>query len=492
MNFLRLLILSVSLSVLMASDMNSQEVLEPPGPTVFREEVIAIYKDTVIASHEEARNVVSIFGSAKIEGRVNNDLVVVLGSTEINGTVEGDVVVVMGSTRLGPKARIQGDAFFMGSLEQDPSAVIEGQRTDIAFGKLAQIPLFMWLKDWVSYGLLYARPLPHQSPWAWVLAGILIAFYLILALLFPRTLMICVEALRSNPVGSFFIGVFSFLLFGPILGLLIVSVAGLLIIPFLICLLIVILLIGKASVFENTGAQIGRKIGLGDSPNPIAALLIGAILFNLLYMVPILGMLVWGIITPLGLGAVILATIHAFRREAQRDEPEPVLAPAVPMPGYAPSHLETFSNASEGGVLTASPPVAPPLAPGLDLSYPRAGFFIRLWATLLDVLVVGGILLMLPRLHSIALIIWSAYHIGLWAWKGSTIGGIILGIKCVRLDGQPVNLPVAIIRSLASFLSAIVAFVGFFWVGWDHERQSWHDKIAGTTMVKLPKGVPLI
>lgn len=483
----------LSLVCLLASPLCAQEILETPEPTVFREEVIAIYKDTVIAPHEEVREVVSIFGNTKVEGRIRHNLVVVLGSAEINGTVEGDVVVVLGSTRLGPKARILGDAFFMGTLEQDPAAIIEGLRTDISFGKLGQLPLFIWMKDWFSHGLLYGRPLPHQSAWAWVLAGILVAFYTFLALLFPRTLQLCGEALRNHPVGSFSVGVLSFLLFGPILFLLIVSVAGLLVVPFLICLLFVVLLIGKASVFENTGAQIGRQLGMGDRPNPVVALLIGAILFNLLYMVPILGLLVWGIITPLGIGAVILAIIDAFRRDAPESEPVTVPSLAVPAGSYPLHDLGTVAPSSEGGVLTASPPIAPPLPIGVDLSYPRAGFFARLWATLLDGLVVGGILLMLPhRLQSYALVLWSAYHIALWAWKGSTIGGIILGIRCVRLDGQPVNLPVAVIRSLASFLSAIVAFVGFFWVGWDRDRQSWHDKIAGTTMIKLPKGVPLI
>ena len=83
-------------------------------------------------------------------------------------------------------------------------------------------------------------------------------------------------------------------------------------------------------------------------------------------------------------------------------------------------------------------------------------------------------------------------HVGMWAWKGTTIGGIVMGIKVVRLNGAPVDFSVALVRSLSSFFSAVVLFLGFFWTGWDREKQSWHDKIAGTIVVRVPKGMSLI
>ena len=50
----------------------------------------------------------------------------------------------------------------------------------------------------------------------------------------------------------------------------------------------------------------------------------------------------------------------------------------------------------------------------------------------------------------------------------------------------------SVVRSLASCFSFIVFFLGFFWAGWDKEKQSWHDKIAGTIVVQVPKGVSLL
>jgi uncharacterized RDD family membrane protein YckC len=49
-----------------------------------------------------------------------------------------------------------------------------------------------------------------------------------------------------------------------------------------------------------------------------------------------------------------------------------------------------------------------------------------------------------------------------------------------------------VVRSLTSLFSLVVAFLGFLWAGWDREKQTWHDKIAGTVVVRMPKGFSLI
>ena len=90
------------------------------------------------------------------------------------------------------------------------------------------------------------------------------------------------------------------------------------------------------------------------------------------------------------------------------------------------------------------------------------------------------------------LIIALAYFAGLWAWKGTTIGGIVLKLHVVRCDGQPVTFLAALVRGLAAALSVIVLFLGFLWIAWDHDKQGWHDKIAGTIVVRLPRSLPLV
>ena len=79
-----------------------------------------------------------------------------------------------------------------------------------------------------------------------------------------------------------------------------------------------------------------------------------------------------------------------------------------------------------------------------------------------------------------------AYFAGLWVLRGTTVGGLIVRIRVVRLDGRPLDVPTALVRSLGSFLSVAVLGLGYFWCAWDPERQTWHDKLAGTAVVQDP------
>src|SRR5205823_14906626 len=100
-------------------------------------------------------------------------------------------------------------------------------------------------------------------------------------------------------------------------------------------------------------------------------------------------------------------------------------------------------------------------------------------------------LIHLPIIPLLPLVVFG-YFVGMWTWKGTSVGKICLGLKIVRTDGTPIDFAVALVRSLASFFSALVFLLGFFWAGWDREKQSWHDKIAGTVVVQVPKGVSLL
>jgi uncharacterized RDD family membrane protein YckC len=61
-----------------------------------------------------------------------------------------------------------------------------------------------------------------------------------------------------------------------------------------------------------------------------------------------------------------------------------------------------------------------------------------------------------------------------------------------RLDGQPLTFVIALVRGLAAGFSVVVLFLGFLWIIWDKDKQGWHDRIAGTVVVKLPRGTPLV
>ena len=52
---------------------------------------------------------------------------------------------------------------------------------------------------------------------------------------------------------------------------------------------------------------------------------------------------------------------------------------------------------------------------------------------------------------------------------------------------RPLQFVDALVRALAGLLSLAASGIGFLWILRDPERQGWHDKIAGTYVVKVPR-----
>ena len=111
---------------------------------------------------------------------------------------------------------------------------------------------------------------------------------------------------------------------------------------------------------------------------------------------------------------------------------------------------------------------------------------------MVDLFLISAIIFIIPGGPALFIPLAVVYFAGMWTWRGTTFGGLVLGHKVVRTDGGPVTFSVAIVRSLLSIFSGIVFFLGFLWAAWDHEKQTWHDKIAGTVVVKMPAGFALI
>jgi uncharacterized RDD family membrane protein YckC len=117
---------------------------------------------------------------------------------------------------------------------------------------------------------------------------------------------------------------------------------------------------------------------------------------------------------------------------------------------------------------------------------PRAGFWVRMGALLIDVILVGIVLRLLHPLGHFHLVVLAAYGAVMWKLRGSTIGGRVFDLQVVRLDGREFDWETSIVRALGCFLSLAVAGLGFIWIAFDEGRQAWHDKIAGTVVVRVP------
>jgi uncharacterized RDD family membrane protein YckC len=157
--------------------------------------------------------------------------------------------------------------------------------------------------------------------------------------------------------------------------------------------------------------------------------------------------------------------------------------------GSIPPNAELAQQAAAPILPTAT---AAPAGPPAALAYPKASFWERMGAGFLDLVIVSILAKLLP-LTALRPLVALAYFSGMWAWKGTTIGGVVLKLHVVRQSNEgALTFVVALVRALAAAFSMVVLFLGFFWIAWDKDKQGWHDKIAGTVVVRLPRAMPLV
>jgi uncharacterized RDD family membrane protein YckC len=134
-------------------------------------------------------------------------------------------------------------------------------------------------------------------------------------------------------------------------------------------------------------------------------------------------------------------------------------------------------------------PVTPPVGAS-GPSGPRASFWQRLGSVLID-----GIILAIAFGILFAVLKWAGYFLGLAVTigyfiyfeggpSGQTLGKKALNIRVVDYaTGGPLGYGKAFLRYIGRIASQVVCYLGYLWMIWDKEKQTWHDKIAGTVVV---------
>ena len=87
----------------------------------------------------------------------------------------------------------------------------------------------------------------------------------------------------------------------------------------------------------------------------------------------------------------------------------------------------------------------------------------------------------------LSLLVSIAYFAGFWVWRGQTPGKMLLGIKIIREDGSNVTFGVALLRCLGYLVSFAVVLIGFIWIAFDSRKQGFHDTMAETYVVIIPR-----
>ncbi|MBL9211947.1 MAG: RDD family protein [Opitutaceae bacterium] len=499
---------------------------------------------------------VAVLGRLDSQGEIAGDSVSVLGASSIDGRVGGDAVAVLGNMHLGPNAVIKGDLVVIGGrLNKDPAAVVHGEQVHIPFAPAPESVewLATWVRECLLWGRPLG--FGANLGWAWVVAGVILGFHLFVALLFPRGIAAAAATLENRPGGSVLAAILTVVLSPVVFVLLAITLVGALVVPLLGLGLFVAALVGKTVMLAWLGRRITGVVGAGSYGPPVLAVLIGGVIVAGLYTIPVVGFLTFKLLSWLGLGVVVYTVALSLRRErpapaaagpagaatipppapppfspppAPPREPmvsegsgaapaafvaaplppsttmgfsaaAPVESPVGPPPSVPPPPLRPPAQPTPEPVpppVTVTPAVASVLPPAV--AWARAGFFIRMAALALDTVLIGMIFGLLPRgvpfQHGpgVLLVLLAIYGAVMWKLKGTTIGGIVCGLKVVRVDQRELDWATAIVRALGCFLSLAVGGLGFIWVAFDDEKQSWHDKIAGTTVVRVPKGVSLV
>jgi uncharacterized RDD family membrane protein YckC len=120
----------------------------------------------------------------------------------------------------------------------------------------------------------------------------------------------------------------------------------------------------------------------------------------------------------------------------------------------------------------------------------RAGFGERLVAAIIDgviLAVIGGVLGSTLRGvgSGFGSLLGLAYYIYLeGSPSGQTFGKKLMNIRVVDIaTGGSIGFGRAAIRYFARILSAIPCLLGYFWMLWDPEKQTWHDKLSTAVVV---------
>jgi uncharacterized RDD family membrane protein YckC len=91
---------------------------------------------------------------------------------------------------------------------------------------------------------------------------------------------------------------------------------------------------------------------------------------------------------------------------------------------------------------------------------------------------------MIMPLYMALFLLSSTYFVFFHGYGGQTVGKTVMGIKLINSEGGGVGLWEAFVRWMGYYISGAFLFAGFLWYLVDSECQTWHDKIAGTYVVK--------
>ncbi|MDQ0413008.1 putative RDD family membrane protein YckC [Mesobacillus stamsii] len=134
-----------------------------------------------------------------------------------------------------------------------------------------------------------------------------------------------------------------------------------------------------------------------------------------------------------------------------------------------------------------------------------AGFWMRFWAYLLDMIVIGSInrliinpvfrAMDIPLLEEgffspktiVTAVVFYLYFVLMTKYLGQTLGKMVFGLKVVKLDGKNLTWGTVLFREwIGRFLSATILIL-YVVVAFTKKKQGLHDLFADTTVIHEPR-----
>lgn len=252
-----------------------------------------------------------------IDGTVNDALVVIHGNARVNGVVNGSIVVIDGTLTLGAQSTVKDVYVFSSDLTREQGSTVTGtietrsSYFTISWWDRALLTFFIWAAFTVFF----------------ITAGLTIA-------LLARKVLAEVAMTATEEVGpSLVTGLVAWIAL-PIVGVLsFFTIIGIFTGFAILGLILPLLwLLGYIVISARLGLEIFKALSKGERSTDriVWATLVGIVVFQLIFLIPVVGSAVVFLAGLLGSGALIYRCIRAGRDQSARVIPPNASASPAP------------------------------------------------------------------------------------------------------------------------------------------------------------------
>ncbi|MBN9685150.1 MULTISPECIES: polymer-forming cytoskeletal protein [unclassified Corallococcus] len=291
-------------------------------------DVVARGQNLEVKEGESVESAVVYGGNLIVKGTVEDDAVAFGGNLEVQGLVEGDVHAFGGNVILGPNARVEGDvSAFGGQVQKADGALVEGSLESFGgagLGRMVAGEIKRGMQEGQNHDASAdADDDDDRGRDGGGLASFILQFALLFGLgflgqmFFPARMKELGDEIRANPARNFWVGLVGMAALIPLTIVLCVTLIG---IPVAFALLVASML-GTALGYAAIASEVGTRLPVMRGRKTQAVVLaLGLGLILLVSHIPVLGVFLNLILTPLAFGAVI-RTRFGYRG---RGMPEPI------------------------------------------------------------------------------------------------------------------------------------------------------------------------